>query len=143
MNTHYLSDEEFSAIYGKVPRLNIDLVIKSDEGILLALRTIEPHQGSWHLPGGTIYKDEKIIDAAARIAEKETGLIIKAGRCLGYMEFPREMRSGVEIHTISIAIEASPVGGTLRHDENAKELKYFKELPEKIIPEQGAFLKRF
>jgi colanic acid biosynthesis protein WcaH len=142
MDIHYLSDEDFFSIYSKVPRLNIDLVIRSDEGILLALRTIEPNLGCWHLPGGTVYKTEKIIDAAVRIAEKETGLIIRAGKCLGYMEFPHEMRSGVEIHTISILIEAFPIGGELRHDENAKELRYFKDLPEKMIPEHGEFLKK-
>lgn len=141
MSPHYLSDKDFFAIYRKVPRLNVDLVIRSNEGILLALRTIEPNLGCWHLPGGTVYKTETIVDAAARTAQKEAGIAVRIGGCLGYMEFPREMRNGVEIHTVSIVVEASPTGGTLRHDENAKELKYFKDLPGKMIPEHAEFLR--
>lgn len=141
MNTHYLSDEEFFAIYNKVPRLNVDLLIRSDKGILLSLRTIEPNPDCWHLPGGTVYKGERIIDAATRIAKKETGLNIKTEKCLGYMEFPHEIRSGIEMHTISIVMEGSPIDGELRHDENAKELRYFGRLPEKMIPEHGKFLR--
>ncbi len=59
MNNH-LSDEEFYSIYSKVPRLALDVVIRSDEGILLSLRAIEPHKGLWHLPGGTVYRGETI-----------------------------------------------------------------------------------
>lgn len=142
MNSKFLSDEDFFSIYSKVPRLNVDLVINSSEGILLALRTIEPHIGKWHLPGGTVYKEETIEEAALRIAKKETGLDCKFIKSLGYMEFPSEMRSGVAIHTISIVIELSVLGGEVRHDENAKELKYFREIPENVVAEHGEFLKR-
>lgn len=139
---HYLTDEEFYGIYGKVPRLNIDLVIKSPEGILLALRTIEPHQGCWHLPGGTVYKGELLADAAARIAKKETGLDISIKKDMGYMEFPAEIRNGIAIHTVSVVFEVEPAKGELRHDEHAKELRYFKELPEMVIPIHEEFLRQ-
>lgn len=141
MNPHYLTDKEFSDIYSKVPRLNVDLVIKSSEGVLFALRTIEPNNGCWHLPGGTVYKGETIAEAALRIAKKETGLTVVYAKSLGYMEFPSEMRNGVVVHTISIVIEVVRVEGELRHDEGAKELKYFASVPEKVIKEHGKFLK--
>ncbi len=141
MNQYHLSDKDFFAAYSKVPRLDVDLVIASADGILLALRNIEPSRGFWHLPGGTVYKGEKIADAAVRIAEKETGLATTFDKELGYMEFLGEVRSGVNIHTVSIVIAVVPTGNNLKHDENAKELRYFKEMPEKIIIEHGAFIK--
>ena len=141
MNKHFLTDEEFFSIYSKVPRLNVDLVIKSPEGILMVFRTIEPNKNMWHLPGGTVYKEEKIEEAAVRVAKKETGLDCTFVQCLGYMEFPKEMRSGVSIHTISIVIEMTVGGGELRHDEHAKELTFFKEVPENVITEHGAFVR--
>lgn len=138
----YLSDEDFFYIYSKVPRLGIDLIIQSEEGVLLALRSIEPNNGLWHTPGGTVYKGETIAEAAVRIAKKETGLQVKVDRCLGYMDFPGEMRSGVDIHTVSIAMKVIPLDNNLVHDENAKELRYFKELPENTIVQHREFLKK-
>jgi len=137
----YLNKEEFLSIFFKVPRLCVDLVIQSDEGILLSQRSIEPFIGEWHLPGGTVYKDETIEQAAYRIAEKETGLKIKVKECLGYIEFIGEVRSNVQMHSVSIALKVVIVGGILQHDENAKDIKYFKDLPEKIIKQQYDFLK--
>jgi colanic acid biosynthesis protein WcaH len=136
----YLTDEDFFNIYSKVPRLNIDLVIKSDEDVLYALRTIEPNIGQWHLPGGTVYKGETINDAAKRIAKKETGLDIRVKKCLGFMEFPNEIRMNQEIHTISIVLETEVIGGEIRHDENAKEVRYFTSIPENSIKEHGEFM---
>lgn len=142
MNNLRLSDEEFFNIYNKVPRLNVDLKILSGEKILLAYRTIEPNTNNWHLPGGTVYKGERIEDASKRIAKNETGLDVDIVKCIGYMEFPDEIRSGVNIHTVSIVIEVVVVSGELMPDKNAKELKYFDELPENMITEHKNFLIR-
>lgn len=136
-----LSNEEFISIFSKVPRLCVDLIIMSDDGVLLSQRSIEPYLGEWHLPGGTVYKGETIEEAAHRIAEKETGLKIKIEQCLGYMEFLDELRGDAKMHSVSIAIKAISVGGTLRHDEDAKDINYFKDLPEKTIKQHYDFLK--
>jgi len=68
-NPTRLSDEDFFYVYGLVPRLNLDLVIRSESEIVLAQRSIEPNNGCWHLPGSTLYKGETVSDAAQRIAE--------------------------------------------------------------------------
>ena len=75
-----LSNEDFAYIYSKVPRFNVDLVLHAqDGGVVLIQRSIEPHIGSWHVPGGTLYKDETIQAAAIRIAKSETGLDVEHG----------------------------------------------------------------
>lgn len=140
MDPRYLSNEDFFSIYAKVPRLNVDLVLKTEEGVLLALRSIEPYKGQWHLPGGTVYKGETIEEATYRVCKKETGLESRFVKCLGYMEFPHEVRGGVSMHTISIAVQLSVTGGSLLHDEHAEDLAYFKVLPENIVREHGEFL---
>ena len=143
MSEYKLTDGEFFDIYGKVPRLNVDLVIRSDEGILFGLRSIEPHAGFWHLPGGgTVYKGEKISQAAIRVAKNETGLDVAYIGDRGFMEFPSEMRNGASIHTVSIVFEVRPRSGNVRPDENAKELKYFRDVPNPIIQEHAAFVLR-
>jgi colanic acid biosynthesis protein WcaH len=141
-NKYFLSKEEFVSIYSKVPRLTIDLVIKSEDGILLALRDIIPWKGFWHLPGGTVAKGEKLTDAVLRIAKGETGLDVKIKKELGHLEYLIETRPEANFHSVAMVFEVEPIGGNMTPDENSKELRYFKDLPENIIPEQIEFLER-
>lgn len=120
MNLLRLSNEDYSFIYNKVPRLAIDLVIYKDSGIILVQRAIEPYLHQWHLPGGTVYKGEDIKSAALRIAKNETGLNVEYIKCLDYLEFPNEHRGEVQMHTVSLVIEAKAIDGTLMHDNDTK-----------------------
>src|SRR5262249_46522292 len=49
------------------------LLIVGDE-VLLVQRKNEPFQGKWGIPGGFVDPDEKILDAANRELEEETGI---------------------------------------------------------------------
>lgn len=136
-----LSNEDFAYIYSKVPRFNVDLIIRTEDGgVVLVKRSIEPHIGSWHLPGGTLYKGETISNAAVRVAKAETGFDTEVIKQLGCMEFPEEKRGDLLIHTITVAVELRVLGGELAHDENAKEIGIFKTLPSPGIKEHFAFL---
>ncbi len=136
-----LSNEDFAYIYSRVPRFNVDLIIHvEDGGVVLIQRSIEPHVGAWHLPGGTLYKGESIYGAALRIAKNETGLDVEIIKQLGFMEFPEEKRGDLLVHTISVAVEVRAIGGELKQDANAKKIEIFTELPSPGIPEHFAFL---
>jgi ADP-ribose pyrophosphatase YjhB (NUDIX family) len=137
---NYLSNEDFVNVYGKVPRLCVDLVIKTEEGILLALRSSEPYKDMWNTIGGAVYKNEKIDEACRRIAMNETGLDVKVLGFLGFIEYPPEERSGVSVHSVSIMIEAEQISGELKPNDNTKELRYFKDLPDNLVAEQKEFL---
>jgi ADP-ribose pyrophosphatase YjhB (NUDIX family) len=138
----WLSDEDFEHIYSKVPRLNIDLVIaSSDSGFIMTKRAIEPYMGHWHLPGGTVYKGETAAEAALRIAKKETGLDTSFSKFLGFMEFPNEERGRITTHTVSLVLEVTVDGGEPFVDENASEIRYFKDMPNPVVPEHASFLK--
>ncbi len=72
----FLEKELFSSIIENTPLISIDLVIKNSENkILLGQRINKPACGSWFVPGGRIYKDEKIEDAFKRITKDEIGKI--------------------------------------------------------------------
>lgn len=136
----YLTDDEFNSVYSLVPRLTLDLLIENNEGVLLSLRSIEPYLGYWHLPGGTVYIGESVEEAVVRIAKKETGLIVKSKKSIGYMDFPNEVRGPVTIHTISLVMVVEVVGGILQHDQFASDLQWFKVIPQNIIKQHQAFL---
>lgn len=141
-STFRLSNEDFAYIYSKVPRFNVDLIIRNEEGgVVLVKRSIEPHIGSWHLPGGTLYKGETIYEASVRVAKAETGFDTKVVRQLGFMEFPEEKRGDLLVHTVTVVLELHITGGELRKDENAKEIGIFSSLPNPGILEHFNFLK--
>lgn len=133
-----LTEEEFSYIYGKVPRLCVDIVIKSKKGVLLSLRNIEPCKGLWHLPGGTVYFGESLSDAIRRIAKRELGVSIAGTELLGYIEYPSHHRNGLD-SPVSIVFLAE-YEGDIKPNHEAAKLDWFTSLPDKLHPDIGGFI---
>ena len=73
----YLDKETFSTVIANTPLISIDLIVRdSDDKVLLGQRVNKPAHGSWFVPGGRVFKDEKIEDAFKRITEDEIGVEI-------------------------------------------------------------------
>ncbi len=71
----FLPQALFSEVVAAAPLISIDLILKSqDQRILLGERLNRPAQGFWFVPGGRIYKNEKLDAAFSRIAFEELGL---------------------------------------------------------------------
>ena len=69
-----LSSEDFLFIVDNAPLIAIDLLVRRPDGqVLLGLRRNHPAQGQWFVPGGRIYKDERLAQAFARITAAELG----------------------------------------------------------------------
>lgn len=139
-----LSQVEFDAIYSRVVRLSVDVLIRTPEGILLSRRDIPPHQGDWHLPGGTVQFGETVPEAVARVAAEELGVEVKIEKLVGFFEYPQMFASGYKGWPIDLAFEVTITSGTPTGSAQAEEMDYFKfdELPENIIPEQAEFLRK-
>lgn len=72
-----LSDEVFHFIRKVTPLINVDLLIRRNERVLLAWREDEYHKG-WHIPGGIVRFREEFharIDAVARL---EVGVTVES-----------------------------------------------------------------
>ncbi len=138
-----LSYDKFKEIYSTVPRLCVEVIVKTDEGIILTLRDIEPYKGLWHIPGGTVFFGETLHGAAKRIAKEELGIEIKVGKLLGYIEYPDEHIYRGFGWPIGIAFLVHLAGGTLRGGEQGKDVKAFKVIPQDTIPDQKMFLKKY
>lgn len=71
----YLEKEIFETVIESTPLISVDLVVKSSEGkYLLGYRTNKPAKGAWFVPGGRIFKNERIDDAFTRLCQNELGL---------------------------------------------------------------------
>ncbi len=133
-----LTFAEFKAIYSKVPRLCVDLVITSPEGVLLTLRDIDPWRNQWHLPGGTVLLGETMEDAIKRVGLEELGLEVEKDKVLGVVEF---FNSEIgHNHSVSVTYLVKILNGELQINNEALAAKYFKELPENTIIEHKKFL---
>ena len=133
MNKTYLTDDEYDFIYSRVPRICIDLLIRdSNGGILLTKRDSEPYKDYWHTPGGRVKFRETIKEAVKRIALIELNKSVEVGNMIGFVELLNEQQGNSQRHSITIYFECFSEG---------IEGNYFKQLPEKTIPEQLEFLK--
>lgn len=134
-----LSEEDFAAVYARVPRLTVEVVVTSPEGVLLTLRQEGPCQGLWHVPGGTVRYGERLVEAVARVARDELGLEVTVGRLLGYIEYPSHLARGID-WPVGMAFLAEPEGRPPVGPPN--RARWFRRLPEQMHDEQRRFLRR-
>ena len=135
-----LPKAEFDAIFSRVPRLTVELVIATPEqGVLLSLRDIPPCQGLWHLPGGTVRFGEPVVDAVRRVGDDELGLTVTAGELLGYIEYPSHYDHGLD-SPVGLAFRTEVAGGPPHPERVAANLRWFKTLPADMHDEQQEFL---
>jgi len=81
-----MESERLLEIIGATPLVSIDLILENPQGeILLGIRTNQPAQGYWFVPGGRIRKNEPLADAFRRISAAELGkeLSIDGAELLG------------------------------------------------------------
>ncbi len=131
----WLQPEEFKEIFSKVPRLTVEVIVKSDKGIILTKRQIDPCKGSWHIPGVTVFYGEPVETAVQRVAKDELGTEVKIKQLLGYIEYPSHYKNGMD-SPVGIALEVElPTGVELQEDA-----QWFTEIPTDMHPDQDKFL---
>lgn len=137
-----LTFEEFKSIYSKVPRLCVDLLIKTDKGYLFTLRQKHGYEGQWHLPGGTVYYKEPVKDTVARIAKEELGIGVSIEKFIGYLEFFSEEKERGFGYTITLVFLCKPKSTKFKLDDHAEKVDFFKNCPENTILEHKDFLSK-
>src|SRR5258708_1070297 len=84
-----LNHADLSTVVRLTPLVSIDLVIRDpSDRVLLGLRANELAKGFYFVPGGGVWKDERLPDAYARILKSETGYVstFDRARFLGVYE---------------------------------------------------------
>jgi ADP-ribose pyrophosphatase YjhB (NUDIX family) len=132
MKKKWLSEKLYKKVFKIFPRLTVDAIIKSDEGVVLIKRGIPPRIGVWHLPGGLIRYGERVVGAVKREAFEETGLKVKVIKFVGIYDAYDVVRRIPNYHDVTLAFLARPTGGRLRGSIEGKDVRFFKILPKKI-----------
>ena len=79
----------YRKIHKLLPLVCVDTVVvdRSHKQFLFVRRKNEPQKGDWWFPGGRIFKNEKLREAALRKVKQEVGLPAKIKEELGTYEF--------------------------------------------------------
>ena len=112
----------------KTPFLTVDMIIKTEAGIVLVKRRYPPP--GWAIPGGFVEVGETVESAALREAKEETGLETVNVKLLGvYSDPDRDPR----FHTVSIVFYGEATGDPKGGDDAAEAVAYpLDNLPEDI-----------
>jgi ADP-ribose pyrophosphatase YjhB (NUDIX family) len=137
-----LPQAEYEAIFSRVPRLTVEVVITADEmsGVLLSRREDGPCRGLWHIPGGTVRFGEPLTEAVRRVARQELGLEVVVGRPIGYIEYPSHLALGD--WPVGMAFLTKLVQPRAPDDATRPgRVEWFRRLPEQMHDEQKVFLR--
>jgi len=129
---------EFKNIYSKVPRFCVDLAIRDRNGaILLSKRDISPDKGWWHFPGGTVLMGETLEDTVQGVAKEELNTAVKVKKLLGVHEYTEGSGLGYPIAAVFLV---HPLNKKIIGGRQARLVDYFKDIPEKTLPEVKKFI---
>ena len=103
----------------ETPKLMVDVVITSENGVVLIRRGNDPFEGQWALPGGFVEVGETVEEAAAREAAEETGLAVEIARLVGVYSDPERDPRG---HNVSVAFLVRVLSGDLAAATDASEV---------------------
>lgn len=134
-----LSYSEFKSIYTKVPRLTVELLVKSSQGILLVKRAIPPSVGSWYLPGGTVLFDETVEQAVERVAKEELGVEVATLKFLEVKDWYKTKNALG--HPVSLIYQVKLKNSQIKLDRQSSDYGFFMKPPRKIMKEYKILFK--
>lgn len=141
MKVKKLTYKKFKQIYSQVPRLCVEIVIKTSKGILLTKRSIEPLKGRWHIPGGTILMGETIENAIKRISKEELNVKVKTKKMVGVIEYDIKNYFSQPVGLVFLVKIIS--SNNIKLDKQSNDANFFKEIPKNTVKEHRSFLTWF
>jgi len=112
------------------PILCVDAVIKQQDQVVLVKRATKPFQGSWHLPGGLVRKNETLSDALKRVIATEVGLVdFQVVKQVGIFDEPQRDPRG---HFITVAFLVTTQETIPAINQQGEAVALFKTLPAEL-----------
>jgi colanic acid biosynthesis protein WcaH len=103
--SNLIDQKTYKKIYSLVPIPCIDILITHHNKFLLGKRVQKPAQKQWFVPGGRIFKNETLTQAARRKVKEELGINIRVSD-LKFLNAQqtifKDSALGGPIHTVNI-----------------------------------------
>src|SRR5215510_13583804 len=100
------------------PKVAACTICRTEAGIVLLKRAIEPSKGLWVFPGGFVDRGEAVSDAAIRETLEEVGLRVSLTGILDAYSTPGSA-------VVVVVYAAEVVGGTLEARDESLEVRAF------------------
>ena len=140
----WIPDDVWSDIVEHVPIPSVDLLLVSDDGLLLAKRENEPAKGEWFVPGGRIHKGESLDEAVHRVAREELGIDVVIEEELGAYDHHYETADVEDVggkHYVANGYVVRPESNTVSLDRQHSDGKYFEfDTLSSVHPNVAAYL---
>jgi colanic acid biosynthesis protein WcaH len=110
-------------------------VINDRGEFLLVKRANEPLLGEHWVPGGRVYKGERLLDAVHRKMREEIGVDVDIVENVGFFEEFHEKTKENAVggaHSISFVYLVKPKSYDIKLDPQSSEWGWFKEIPERF-----------
>lgn len=115
----------------------VDCLVINDRGeFLLVKRVNEPLMGEHWLPGGRVYKGERLVDAVHRKMREEIGVDVDIVENVGFFEefYEKTKENAVGgVHAISFVYLVKPKSFDIKLDSQSSEWGWFKKVPERFV----------
>ncbi len=124
------------------PLLTVDLVVRDENSRFLLVKRSEENlawKDDWPTPGGRVFRNEKIRDAAHRVLLRETGLSIAAKHFT--LRGVEEVITTKE-HGVTVVFAAKARQSKLNWDKTSSSARWFTvaDAPRSLRPEYRAVL---
>lgn len=121
----HVPEDQYRSFVEHFPQVCVELVLETEDGVLLAKRVTEPTE--WFWPGSRLYKGERLADATHRIADEELGIEIEIAERLGvHSHFwdAGETRHGLGRHTVNVVYRVRPASPDFEIELNDEHSHY-------------------
>lgn len=143
MPAEWIPADEWRTIVSNVPIVSVDLLVRTDEGLLLGKRTNEPARGDWFPPGGRVRKGETRTEAVHRVARTELGVEVEVVESLGAFEHLYDTADVADAggkHYLANGYVVDLVGGDVTLDDQHEQIRAFETLPEGLHDYVSAYV---
>jgi len=140
----FIPPNEYRIILENVPLVCVNVIIPKDNAVLVVYRLEESAKGEWWIPGGRVYKNEKLGDTAVRIARQEVGLDVTVKKLVGIYDemFDKgalpDLKNGVHYASVIFLCEALDDDQEIKLDETSSDYRWIDKIEEGLHP----YLKR-
>lgn len=137
-----IADGDWKTIVQNVPIVSVDLIVQVEDGIVLGKRTNEPLKEEWFVPGGTVFKNERLREGVHRVAVEELSTDVTVQEKLGSYEhfYDNAEAEGTDTkHYLATCFVVTPHNVEFEPDEQHTELRVFT----RPFPEFHPYLERY